>query len=303
MSSESTPPPKSSASADEAVQELFDAVTPTAIARLREEIEERLARTPNRLNTYNYDPWGFHPETAKNLFLVTAVLYRYWFRAENHGIRNLPRGRCLVIPNHAGQIALDAAMVQVAALLEAEPPRILRGMGEYFLPSTPFLSVVMHRLGSVVGTPKNCIDLLENDEAVIAFPEGVRGISKLFWERYRLKDFGQGFMRMALQTGAPVVPVGVVGSEEQAIALANLAGLGKRLGLPAFPITLTWPWLGPLGLVPLPVKYRIYWGRPMRFRGDPNEDDAATAEKVDRVRATIQKMVDKGVAQRKSWFR
>src|SRR5262249_20745977 len=153
-----------------------------------------------------------------------------------------------VIGNHAGQIALDAGMISVAALLEGEPPRVLRGMGEYWLSTVPFLSEIMHRIGSVVGTPKNCIDLLENEEAVIAFPEGVRGINKLFWERYQLKDFGLGFMRLALETHSPVIPVAVVGSEEQAIAIANLKNLGARLGMPAFPITATWPWLGLLGL-------------------------------------------------------
>jgi 1-acyl-sn-glycerol-3-phosphate acyltransferase len=207
-----------------------------------------------------------------------------------------------VIGNHAGQIALDASMMCVAALLEADPPRVLRGMGEYWLPTLPFLSVIMHRIGSVVGTPKNCIDLLENDEAVVAFPEGVRGISKLFWDRYQLREFGSGFMRLALATKSPIVPVAVVGSEEQTIALANLKGLGKRLGLPAFPITLTWPWLGPLGLLPLPVKYRIYWGEPMVFEGSENDEDSVVQAKADQVRSRIQDMLNEGLAKRESWF-
>ena len=284
------------------LRELIETLTPEALTRLSDEIEEKLARAPSHLNAYKYDPWGFHPDAARRLLVGSALLYRYWFRVENFGIENLPSGRCLVIGNHAGQIALDAGMICLAALLEAEPPRILRGMGEFFLPNVPFLNVIMHRVGSVVGTPKNCIDLLNNDEAVIAFPEGVRGISKLFWERYKLKDFGLGFMRLALATGAPIVPVAVIGSEEQTIAIANLERLGKRLGLPALPITLTFPWLGPLGLVPLPVKYRIYWGEPMTFEGDPDDEDRVVAEKVEKVRAAIQKMVDDGVRQRTSWF-
>ena len=237
------------------------------------------------------------------LFWATAIFYRYWFRVENSGIQNLPAGRCLIIGNHAGQIALDATMVGLAALLEAEPPRILRGMGEYWLPKLPFLSEIMHRIGSVVGTPKNCVDLLENEEAVVAFPEGVRGISKLFWERYQLKEFGSGFMRLALETGSPIVPVAIVGSEEQAIAVANIGWLGKWLGMPGFPITLTWPWLGLLGAVPLPVKYHITWGAPMHFEGNPNDEDTVIEEKVEQVRQTIQKMLDEGLAKRKSWFR
>lgn len=283
-------------------RDFLDSLTPDVLRRLSEEIDERLARAPTPLNEYRYDPWGFHPDAARRIFVAAALLYRYWFRVENVGIENLPAGRCFVIGNHAGQIAIDGMMMLLAALLEGEPPRILRGMGEYFLPNIPFLNVVMHRMGSVVGTPKNCVDLLERGEAVAAFPEGVRGISKLFWERYRLKRFGTGFMRLALEARAPIVPVAIVGSEEQAIAIANLESLGKRIGLPSFPITLTWPWLGPLGLVPLPVKYRIHWGEPMLFEGDPNQDDDTIEDKVERVRARIQDMLDAALATRASWF-
>ena len=305
ISDEEQKPPVDSASVlstKGTFRELIETLTPEVLTRLSDEIEEKLSRAPAHLNAYKYDPWGFHPDAARQLLVGSALLYRYWFRVENFGIENLPAGRCLVIGNHAGQVALDAGMICLSALLEAEPPRILRGMGEFFLPNVPFLNVIMHRVGSVVGTPKNCIDLLENDEAVVAFPEGVRGISKLFWERYRLKDFGLGFMRLALATGAPVVPVAVIGSEEQTIAIANLERLGRRVGLPALPITLTFPWLGPLGLVPLPVKYRIYWGKPMTFEGDPDDEDSVVAEKVEKVRSTIQKMVDAGLRKRTSWF-
>jgi 1-acyl-sn-glycerol-3-phosphate acyltransferase len=299
---EQTIGPKSVLSTRGTFRELVETVTPEVLTRLSDEIEEKLSRIPTQLNVYKYDAWGFHPDSARQLFLATSVLYRYWFRVENHGIENLPAGRCLVIGNHAGQIALDAGMICLAALLEAEPPRILRGMGEFFLPNIPFLNIIMHRIGSVVGTPKNCIDLLEHEEAVIAFPEGVRGISKLFWERYQLKEFGLGFMRLALETGAPIVPVAVVGSEEQTIALANLETLGRRIGLPSLPITLTFPWLGLLGLVPLPVKYRIYWGKPMVFEGNANDEDTVIREKVEKVQSTIQKMVNAGLAKRESWF-
>lgn len=287
----------------EGLASVLERLAPDAVVRLAAEIDRRLGEIPNRLNRYGYDPWGFHPKTAQRFYLLQGLLYRYWFRVENFGIDRLPAGRCLVIANHAGQIPLDAAMICTAALLEAQPPRILRGMAEYWVPSLPFLSVLMHRIGAVVGTPENCRDLLENEEAVLAFPEGVRGISKPFRERYRLRQFGHGFLRLALQTRAPVVPVAVVGSEEHTIALANLEGLARRLGIPAFPITLTWPWLGPLGLVPLPVKYRIYWGEPLQFEGDPSDPDEEIAREVERVRGTIQRMLDRALARRRSWFR
>jgi 1-acyl-sn-glycerol-3-phosphate acyltransferase len=272
------------------------------ITELEREIDERLRRIPTHVNAYGYDAFGFNRESAKRALLVTSLFYRYWFRAETHGIERVPAGRVLLIANHAGQVAIDAAMIGAAMVLEAEPPRIIRGMGEYWLPTVPWLNVAMVRTGSVVGTRKNCVDLLHAGECVIVFPEGVRGINKLIWERYQLRDFGHGFMRLALETGTPVVPIAVVGSEEQAPSVANLRGLGRLLGLPAFPVTLTWPWLGPLGMIPLPVKYHIHFGEPMRFDGNPNDEDDVIADKVERVKERIAEMIAQGLAARRSLF-
>jgi 1-acyl-sn-glycerol-3-phosphate acyltransferase len=275
---------------------------PGAVHSLEAEIEERMLRIPTRLNAYGYDSWGFHPDTARRALTVCALLYRWWFRVEASGMENLLPGRLLLISNHAGQVALDAAMIGTATFLEAEPPRIIRGMGEYWLPTVPWVSEMMVRTGSVVGTRKNCIDLLENEECVIAFPEGVRGMNKLIWERYQLQEFGHGFMRLALETNTPIVPIAVVGSEEQAPAIANLRGLGRMLGMPAFPVTLTWPWLGPLGLLPLPVKYHIYFGEPMCFSGNPADEDEVIGEMVEQVKGRIASMLAAGLAARRSLF-
>ena len=269
---------------------------------LDREITERLRRIPTRLNAYGYDAWGFHPATARRALLVTALFYKYWFRVQTHGIERMPPGRVLLISNHAGQIAIDAAMIATACMLEAEPPRIVRGMGEYWLPTVPWVNIAMVRTGSVVGTRKNCIDLLEQDEAVIAFPEGIRGMNKLIWERYQLQEFGQGFMRLALETRTPIVPIAVVGSEEQAPAIANVMPLARLMRMPAFPVTITWPWLGPLGMVPLPVKYNIYFGEPMWFEGNPSDEDEVIGEKVDQVKAVIQDMLARGLESRRSLF-
>jgi 1-acyl-sn-glycerol-3-phosphate acyltransferase len=175
-------------------------------------------------------------------------------------------------------------------------------MGEYWLPTLPWINTLMVRTGSVVGTRKNCIDLLENEEAVIAFPEGIRGMNKLIWERYQLQDFGQGFMRLALETRTPIVPIAVIGSEEQAPSIANLRPLARLLRMPAFPITLTWPWCGLLGLVPLPVKYRIYFGEPMSFEGNPSDEDEVIGEQVEQVKARIATMLADGLAARRALF-
>jgi len=273
-----------------------------SILDLRAELHERLAEIPTELNAWGYDAFGFNRDTAEQLLLVTALLYRYWFRAEVDGIHHIPKGRVLLISNHGGQIALDAAMIGTATLLDADPPRIIRGMGEYWLPTVPWINLAMVRTGSVVGTRRNCVRLLESDECVIAFPEGIRGMNKLIWERYQLKEFGHGFMRLALETNTPIVPVAVVGAEEQAPAIANLMPLARLLGMPAFPITLTFPLLGPLGLVPLPTKYRIFFGEPLHFEGDHNDEDEVIAEKVDVVKARIAGMLAGGLAKRRSIF-
>jgi 1-acyl-sn-glycerol-3-phosphate acyltransferase len=193
-------------------------------------------------------------------------------------------------------------MIGTAMVLEAEPPRVVRGMGEYWLPTVPWVNLFMTRTGSVVGTPKNCADLLAMDEAVIAFPEGIRGMNKLIWDRYQLQEFGHGFMRLALATRTPIVPIAVVGSEEQAPGIANLQALGRLVGMPAFPVTLTWPWLGPLGMIPLPTKYRIYFGEPMQFDGNANDEDEVIGELVDQVKQEIAGMLASGIAARPSIF-
>ncbi len=284
------------------LQTLLDQFTPSVVREVEEEVHARLARIPTQLNEFGYDPWGLDIKAVESAMVVSALLYRYYFRVEVFGIERIPEGQVLLISNHAGQVALDAAMIGAATVLEAEPPRIVRGMGEYWLPTLPFFNEAMTRTGSVVGTPKNCRDLLAAGEAVIAFPEGVRGMNKLFSERYRLQHFGYGFMRLAISTNTPILPIAVVGSEEQAPGLANLKSLARLFGMPAFPITPTFPLLGPLGLLPLPVKYRIYFGEPIHFRGDSDDEDSAIRKKVARVKREIQKMLDRGVAERPSIF-
>jgi 1-acyl-sn-glycerol-3-phosphate acyltransferase len=192
---------------------LLSSMLPDPFADMRGEIRERLRHIPTELNEYGYDPFGLHPETLEDVMLFGALLYHYWFRVETHGIERVPKGRVLLISNHAGQVALDAVMIGTAMLLEGTPPRAIRGMGEFWLPTLPWVNLFMVRTGSVVGTRKNCVDLLDADEAVIAFPEGVRGMNKLYRDAYQLKEFGHGFMRLALATDTPIVPIAVIGSE------------------------------------------------------------------------------------------
>lgn len=275
---------------------------PQGIQELRDEIDERVARIPVELNEYGYDPWGFNPEAFKKLILPAAILYRYWFRCKVTGLDRLPEGRMLLIGNHAGQVAFDGMMITTALVLEGDPPRLGRAMGEYWLGALPWLSIMMERSGSAVGTRKTCVDMLNRGECALAFPEGVRGMNKVYADAYKLMPFGLGFMRLSLETDTPVVPVSVVGSEEQNPGIANLEGLGRMLGMPAFPITLTFPWLGPFGMMPLPVRYHIEFGDPLHFEGDPHDDDDIVQSRVDVVRAAITRQLEEGRARRESIF-
>jgi 1-acyl-sn-glycerol-3-phosphate acyltransferase len=175
-------------------------------------------------------------------------------------------------------------------------------MGEYFLPTLPFFNVWMQRAGSVVGTPENCLQLLTRGEAIMVFPEGERGFVKTFSHRYELQRFGLGFMRLALETGTPIVPIGIVGAEEQSPAFANLRRVGRLFGSPAFPVTPMFPFLGLAGFLPLPVKFRLHFGNPLRFEGDAREEDAAVETKVDVVKQAIRSLIADGLAERTSWF-
>jgi 1-acyl-sn-glycerol-3-phosphate acyltransferase len=254
---------------------------PSGLRSLGRELRGRLRKAPPGLNEYGYDPYGFHPDEAWPYLIGTALLYRHYFRVETRGIERVPSGGVLLVANHAGQFAYDGAMLTIAMLLEAEPPRLARGMGEYFLWKVPWMGITASRIGTLVGTPENCIAMLEAGECVMVFPEGARGANKPFRKRYQLQRFGLGFMRLALQAGVPIVPVGIVGSEEQQPGFANLEGVAERLGLPSLPITVTQPWLGPIGsAMALPVKYHIYFGDPLYFEGEAHEDDRGRRERT-----------------------
>ncbi len=269
---------------------------------LSSEIDRKVDSIPSQLNGYGYDPWGYDPESFKRYLFPLALLYRYYFRCKTKGLEKIPEGRVMLIGNHAGQVAFDGLMVTTALVLEGQPPRLVRGMGEYWLGSLPWLNVLMDRVGSVVGTQQSCADMLRQGECVMAFPEGVRGMNKVYADAYKLMRFGNGFMRLALETGAPVVPVSIVGSEEQQPGIANLKGIGTLLGMPSLPLTLTFPWLGPLGLWPLPVRYYMEFGDPMYFQGDAGEDDEAIEAKVEEVKAALRAQLQRGREDRRSIF-
>jgi 1-acyl-sn-glycerol-3-phosphate acyltransferase len=170
---------------------------------------------------------------------------------------------------------------------------------ERFISTLPFFSVWFPRVGQVLGTPENARRLLEAGEPLLIFPEGVKGISKTFHSRYKLAPFSPGFMRLALESDVPIVPIAVIGAEEQYPSVAEITKLAQRVGMPSLPII---PQLFVGMLAPLPTKYRLYFGEPLRFSGDPDDEDAAIDEKVWVVQASVQSMVNRGLRERKAIF-
>ncbi|MGF1510140.1 MAG: lysophospholipid acyltransferase family protein [Myxococcota bacterium] len=266
------------------------------------EIRAKAARLDHDVGPLGVDPFGFEPSSIRYAAAPMAWLYRSYFRCVTQGIENVPDGRVLLVSNHSGQLPFDGLMIACAMILEREPPRMVRSMVERWVPRLPYVSIALARLGQVVGTPENCRRLLAHEEAILVFPEGVRGLSKTFDRRYRLARFGTGFMRLALEMNTPIVPVSVVGAEEQAPAMVNLQGLARALGMPALPITPTFPLLGPVGLLPLPTRYRITFGAAMNFLGSGHEEDAVIRPYIEQVRATVQDLVDRSLADRQGVF-
>jgi len=285
-----------------AALEIASAFKPESVRALEREIDDRIRHIPVDLNEYGFDDYGYHADSLRKSAIFSALLYRYYFRAETHGIEKMPEGRVLVICNHAGQLPFDGAMLGMALLLEAEPPRLARAMAEYWVSRLPFVSTSAARTGALVGTRENCVNMLANGECVMVFPEGVRGMNKLFSQRYQLQRFGQGFLRLALETDTPIVPVGLVGSEEQQPGLANLTRVARALGMPALPITPTFPLLGPLGLLPLPVRYHFHFGDPLYFEGNASDDDLVIERHVGRVRRAIEELLEQGRRERRGVF-
>jgi 1-acyl-sn-glycerol-3-phosphate acyltransferase len=253
------------------------------------------------LNELGFDPWGLEPEQAKIYFSIARYFYDY-FHPTIRGIENVPAGRVLLVPNHSGQLPLDGVVIGVACLLQAKPPRLVRAMAERWFPTLPFVNEAFTRSGVVVGDPINCRNLLLDENAILVFPEGARGSGKVWKDRYHLRKFGRGFMRLALQTDTPVVPVAVVGGEESIVSVYDAKSLARLLGAPYLPVSPWLPLLGPFAYWPMPVKFHVTFGAPLHFTGPFDDEDVVIEEKVVVVERAVQRMIDETLARRKSVF-
>ena len=283
---------------------------PAAAPGLERRLAGGLAFLRRRLTgDYEVDEFGFDPELNDSVLMaLLRPLYKHWFRVEVRGIENIPdEGGALVVANHAGTIGLDALMVQLAIHDNHPRQRHLRPLGADIVFDLPFVGMLARKAGATLACNADAERLLKSGELVGVWPEGYKGTGKPFSERYRLQRFGRGgFVAAALDAGVPIVPCSVVGSEEIYPMLGNVKVAARMLGLPYFPITPTFPWLGPLGVVPLPSKWVIEFGEPIDAEGfgEAAPDDAMLVfEVTDQVRETIQHNLYRMLVRRRGIFR
>jgi len=254
------------------------------------------------------DDFGFDPEFTESILLpIIRPLYRAWFRVQTIGVENIPTaGAGLVVANHAGAIAVDAVMTQVAIHDEHPHHRFMRMLAADLVFNIPLLGDVARRAGHVRACVPNAEKLLLNGEIVGVWPEGFKGVGKPFYKRYQLQRFGRGgFVSVALRTGAPLIPTAIVGSEEIYPIIGDAKNVATLLNLPYFPITPTFPWLGPLGMIPLPSKWTIEFGEPIstvQYGPDAADDPEIVFELTDLVRERIQHMLISRLVQRENIF-
>jgi 1-acyl-sn-glycerol-3-phosphate acyltransferase len=272
--------------------------------------EEALGFLRRRLTgEYQVDEFGHDPDLVEHVLApLLRPLYRHWWRVEVRGLEHIPEeGAALVVGNHAGTLPFDAMMVALAVLDEHPAHRTLRMLAADIAFSLPVVAPLARKSGNTLACPEDAERLLRAGELVGVWPEGYKGLGKPFSERYRLQRFGRGgFVEVALRTGAPIIPVAVVGSEEIYPMIGNLRRLARLLGVPYVPVTPTFPLLGPLGIVPLPSRWVIEFCPPIPTDGYGPEallDPMAVFDLTDQVRDTIQRAIYRNLADRGGAFR
>jgi len=285
------------------IREIVRFVRDVGVVRLERLVARWLASREVR----EIDEFGFEPAFIEPLEAVGKWFHDNYFRVESRGLEHVPdEGRVLIVANHSGTLPYDGAMVVTAIRQQHPSHRRVRALVEDFIYHVPYLGTMMTRLGAVRACQENAVRLLEHDQATLVFPEGVKGIGKLFRKRYRLQRFGRGgAIRLAMKAKAPIVPCAIVGAEEAMPLLSKVGWLARPLGLPYIPVTPTLPLLGPLGLIPYPTKWTIDFGAPIdiaSFGPDAASDRVLVNRLNEQVRRSIQDMIDQRLSERQSVF-
>ena len=319
VTDETTSPTSSATSVTPGLGEMLEVAISTvravgqSLGLSSEEIDQRIAEVLHLLRRrltgdYEVDDFGFDRDFTDNVYLpLVRPLYRSWFRVEVRGIENVPsEGGVLIVANHSGTVAMDALMTQVAVHDEHPAHRYLRMLGADFVFQSPVIGDFARKTGATLATNADAERLLTSGEVVGVWPEGFKGVGKPFRERYKLQRFGRGgFVSAALHTSAPIVPCSIVGAEEIYPMIGNLRTVARLIGAPYVPVTPTFPWLGPLGLIPLPSKWIIEFGAPVETAplGSAAADDPMLVfDLTDQIRQTIQQTLYALLMGRRSVF-
>lgn len=271
---------------------------PAAAMSLREFVERRMR------GEYEVDEFGFDRDLTRSVLMPLAgLLYERYFRIRTVGLDRIPAsGAALIVANHSGTVPLDAVMMQYGVYTRHPQHRVVRNVAADLAFRTPFIGPLARKSGNAVACDEDAYELLARGELVGVFPEGYKGVGKGWRERYRLQRFGRGgFIEVALRTKTPVIPAAIVGAEEAYPMIANVKSLAHLLGFPYFPITPTFPWLGPLGALPLPSRWFIEFGEPIAmsdYGDDAAEDPMTVFDISDRIRDTIQQMLYRNLSVR-----
>jgi 1-acyl-sn-glycerol-3-phosphate acyltransferase len=241
------------------------------------------------------DKFGMDPVLVQLLRPVFEFLYKDWWRVEIKGIKNIPaRGPAIVVANHSGMLPYDAAMINMGIYSEHPKHRNVRFLVADFIGNFPVLSRFIERAGGVKASPENAKALVKKGEIVCVFPEGTRGIGKLYADRYKLQDFGKGgVVRVAMETGVPVIPCAVIGAEDIHPILYKFDDIGRKFGLPFLPVTPTFPLFGLVGLIPFPSKWTIKFGRPIRYKKCKKSNILHLTEDL---RMSVQSLIDSEIS-------
>jgi 1-acyl-sn-glycerol-3-phosphate acyltransferase len=276
----------------------FDAAVQAALSFLRRRLT----------GEYEIDVFGFDRELTELVLMPLArPLYYKWWRIRATGLEHVPaEGGALVVSNHSGTLPFDAIMTKLALLDEHPAHRHLRELAADLALRVPVIGPLARKTGNTLAHDDDALRLLSAGELVGVWPEGFKGIGKLYRDRYKLQRFGRGgFVEVALRAQVPIIPVATIGAEEIYPMVANLKVLARLLGLPYFPVTWQFPLLGPFGIVPLPSKWIIDFGEPIdttRYGPEAADDPMLVFELTDRVRDTIQQMLYRNLMGRRSVF-
>lgn len=242
---------------------------------------------------HGYDVFGMHPDWVAVAVWASRFGHDHYFRVAAHGVENIPaRGRAILAANHSGVLPIDGAMLYANVVAHTDPARAPRPIADHFIPSLPFVSSLFARIGVVAGTRGNVERLLEAEELLMIFPEGAAGLAKPVRKRYQLASWRVGHAELALRHRAPVIPVAIIGAEEVWPLLARLDHL-HPFGAPFLPVPAT--------LLPLPVRIHIHYGAPLYLEGDA-DDPRQVAAAAQRVRGEVQRLLDRGLAERQGVF-